>query len=188
MTSIEKEVWEYVADTENQSTISKAIRKNVKYDFDDIFQDTLLKLFEKLSKNEVKFRKCQSNGGYLYSMAVGTSIDILRKNNKREEKEIPCSFDWEVAQKMKELIKEVLEGMFNPYSPNEDLLITLIDFENEYEHIIWDLSEIEIEVLALYSHTYDTFQEIADHMGISKPYTHDCYYSAINKVVNNIKN
>lgn len=89
---------------------------------------------------------------------------------------------------MKELIRETLEAMFNYYRPNEDLLITLIDFDNEYEHIIWDLNDIEIEVLALYSHTYDTFQEIADEMGFSKPYIHGCYHSAINKIINNVTN
>lgn len=96
MKNIEKEVWEYVANPEIQQTIEKAVKKNVKYDFEDVFQDTVLKLFEKLCKNG-KLDKCKTSSGYLYSMAVGTSINIMIKKRKIEEKELPTHFDWEVA-------------------------------------------------------------------------------------------
>lgn len=88
---------------------------------------------------------------------------------------------------MKKLIKEVLQSKFNYYKPDEDLLLTIIDFDNVFEDITWNLNEIEIEVLALYSHKHDTFQEIADELGYSKTYIYLSYQQAINKIVNNIK-
>ena len=86
---------------------------------------------------------------------------------------------------MKEMILEILESRFDYYRPDEDLLIAIIDFENEFKELTWDLNDIEKEVLTLYGRKYDTFQEIADEMGFSRQYINTVYHRAVNKIMNN---
>lgn len=100
---VEREVWRYLANPRIQNTIKKEVRRKVKYDFDDIFQEVLLILFNKLVKSSMttfrngKLSKCKRNDGYLHKIVDGASIDIMRKKRKKEEREIPSAMDWEVA-------------------------------------------------------------------------------------------
>lgn len=148
------EFLQFVAD--NEKRLKKNLRKNITYDeniFDDIFQTTILKVYDRIMKGEYikdfeqyffiaskfcyinednknkKRRKIEDNE-FIYNMSHGCGVDTASTEfNDYTDKMAVNDNEWELIEerndKINSLFKEIAEILNNTF-PNDEVDIFMI--------------------------------------------------------------
>ncbi len=123
-------------------------------DAEDILQEALVKLVEKLRANEFVGGR-ESWMPYLYTSLRRLAIDLSRREDRRRRREDSSSADEEVAR----------EGAFHPWFEGE---ASEDETRDQLERALKEIPEKFAEVIVMKVWGERTFAEIGDALGISQ--------------------